>query len=91
MKLVNIICVLFTLLCSLNLYADEKVEQNIKKSLTSFLPDVEITRISKTPIANLYEVLVGTNIIYMTGDGRYVLKGDLLDMQKKLNLSESKR
>jgi len=91
MKIVKIICVLISLSYSLSLYADEDVERNIKQSLANILPNVEITRISKTPIDNLYEVLVETNVIYITGDGRYVLKGDLLDMQKRLNLSEEQR
>jgi thiol:disulfide interchange protein DsbC len=91
MKIAKIICVLFSLSYSLGLYADEDVERNIQQSLAKILPDVEITRISKTPIDNLYEVLVATDVIYMTGDGRYVLKGDLLDMQKRLNLSEELR
>ena len=91
MKIVKIICVLISLSYSLSLYADEDVARNIKQSLANILPNVEITRISKTPIDNLYEVLVETNVIYITGDGRYVLKGDLLDMQKRLNLSEEQR
>ena len=41
-----------------------------------------------TPIDNIYEVMIGPDVIYMTGDARYVLKGDLIDMQERRNLSE---
>ncbi len=95
MKTVTIISIVISLLYSLSVNADADadadVEQNIQQTLVNILPNVEITRINKTPIDNLYEVLVGTNVIYMTGDGRYVFKGDLLDMQKRLNLSEGQR
>ena len=91
MKSTKYILVAVFVLFSLSVYADDEVEQNIKNSLATILPSVEITSISKTPIDNLYEVMVATNVIYMTGDGRYVLKGDLLDMQQRTNLSENQR
>lgn len=91
MKQLNGILFLFTIFYGVNSFADEKVEEKIRQSLATILPSVEITRISKSPINNLYEVMVGTNVIYMTGDGRYVLKGDLLDMEERTNLSETQR
>ena len=91
MKLINCILFLSTIFYGVNIFADEKVEENIRQSLATILPSVEITRISKSPVSNLYEVIVGTNVIYMTGDGRYVLKGDLLDMEQRTNLSEAQR
>lgn len=95
MKLIKCILFLFIFFYGVNLFAEEKIEtsieENIRRSLATILPSVEITKISKSPINNLYEVMVGTNVIYMTGDGRYVLKGDLLDMQERTNLSETQR
>ena len=91
MKLVKITCIVISLFYSLSVNANEDVERNIRQSLTGILPEVEITRISKTPLENIYEVIVGPNVIYVTGDGRYVFKGDLLDIQKRLNLSEGQR
>ena len=66
-------------------------ERNITQAVKRILPDETITRISTTPIENLYEVVLGPNVIYMSDDGRYVLKGDLLDMQERANLSENER
>ena len=91
MKRINCIIFLFSIFYAVNSIADEKVEANIRQSLATILPNVEITRISKSPVGDLYEVMVGTNVIYMTGDGRYVLKGDLLDMEERTNLSETQR
>lgn len=48
--------------------------------------------IRATPIPNLYEMQYGTEFIYITGDGRYVLTGaDLLDLEERENLSERYR
>ena len=67
------------------------VEKNIKKTLGVLLPDETVNRVSDTPFNNLYEVQIGPNVIYMSGDGRYILKGDLMDMQKRVNLTENER
>lgn len=48
--------------------------------------------IRATPIPDLYEMQYGTEFIYITSDGRYVLTGaDLLDLKKRENLSERSR
>ncbi len=72
-------------------YAEQAPEEVIARALEAFWPEVEITRISPTPIANLYEVMIGPDVIYMSGDGRFVLRGDLLDLRERRNLSEDQR
>jgi thiol:disulfide interchange protein DsbC len=71
--------------------ADENVEANIVRGLHSLQPDVEITAITPTPIDNIYQVMIGADVVYMTGDGRYAFKGDLLDLESRRNLSEEER
>ena len=74
-------------------FADKNsdAEKNIKNTLATLIPDETVTRIRTTPFNNLYEVLMGPNVIYMSGDGRYILRGDMLDMQTRTNLSENER
>ncbi|VAW93489.1 Thiol:disulfide interchange protein DsbC [hydrothermal vent metagenome] len=47
--------------------------------------------IKESPIPGLYEVAVGSQIFYFYKDGRYVISGDLFDMQKGLNLTQAAR
>lgn len=84
---------LFTCLAAPLAHADERAEaeKNIKKVLGELLPDEPVTRIRTTPFDNLYEVLMGPNVVYMSGDGRYIFKGDMLDMQARENVSEIER
>ncbi len=42
-------------------------------------------------IKGLYEVVLGTEVIYVTADGRYLLNGDLLDVQQRRNISDERR
>ena len=66
-------------------------KDKLSRVLQVILPGEIITAIQPTPIADLYEVSLGPNVIYMSGDGRYLFRGDLMDMQERLNLSERVR
>jgi thiol:disulfide interchange protein DsbC len=72
-------------------FADMTAEKAIRSTINSTFPDIEITGIKKSPVNGLYEVLLGPELVYATSDGRYVLQGDLIDMQHKRNLSEEQR
>ena len=72
-------------------WADEAAKQRITQSLQQVLPGIDVTRIRLSRIENLYEVMLGPEVVYATGDGRFILKGDLIDMQARRNLSEDSR
>jgi thiol:disulfide interchange protein DsbC len=58
------------------------------ESLSKLSSDFEITDVKKTPIDGLYQVMIGSDVIYMTRDGNYVLKGEILDIRERRNLTE---
>lgn len=60
----------------------------LKDALAKRIPNVEITRVDTTPIKGLYQVTVGSDVVYMTGDARYMLQGDLVDLQTRTNHTE---
>ena len=68
-----------------------KREEFLRKAITDVFPDVEITRIKPAPVPGLYEVMLGTDMTYLSEDGRYILQGDLIDLGEKINLSEQER
>ena len=91
MRVVTVLMYMTLFLSAFNTVAAEQVEERLAKSLQQVFPDINISSVHATPIDNLYEVMVGPDVIYMTGDARYVLKGDLIDMQERRNLSEDVR
>jgi thiol:disulfide interchange protein DsbC len=50
---------------------------------------LEDVRIS--PVNGVYEITRGSEISYVTADGRYVILGDLYDVDQESNLSENRR
>ncbi|MGB1800773.1 MAG: disulfide isomerase DsbC N-terminal domain-containing protein, partial [Gammaproteobacteria bacterium] len=82
---------LSALLFSNSLWADDALKQELAAAISNFLPDVEIDNIQPSPIEGLYQVIIGTEVIYMTRDGSYVVKGEILDINKRRNLTEDLR
>jgi thiol:disulfide interchange protein DsbC len=70
-------------------HADQTTDQ-LKATLEARLPDVEIKSIAKAPIPGLYEVNLGTQILYSDAGGNYVLVGELLDTKTRTNLTEAR-
>jgi len=91
MRVVTVLMYMTLFLSAFNTVAAEQVEERLAKRLQQVFPDINISSVHATPIDNIYEVMVGPDVIYMTGDARYVLKGDLIDMQERRNLSEDVR
>ncbi len=59
----------------------------IRKTLGGVTPD----SIEPTPVDGIYEVSVGSHIVYLTADGRYMFQGELIDMLKRESLTEPRR
>jgi len=75
-------------LATLPLLAQEAV---IRKNLADRLPQLQkIDEVSKTPMAGLYEVRVGTDLFYTDPQGNFLLQGHLLDTKGQRNLTEDR-
>lgn len=70
--------------------ADDKVEL-IRASLKKAIPAMQAEQISQTPIAGIYEVKYGTEIYYASADGLFLIRGEVLDLAQKKNLTEESR
>ncbi len=69
-------------------HADQTTDK-LKSTLQARLPEVQIKSISKAPIAGLYEVNLGSQMIYTDASGDYAIAGDLVDTKTRSNLSEA--
>lgn len=69
-------------------------EAEIRKSIESNFPGTKVKEIGKAAIAGMYEVVMdgrqGPLVAYTDDKGRYVLVGDLLDVQTERNLTRER-
>lgn len=85
---------LFSLILSMTLiplqaFADNKqIEEKIKKQF----PQLTVDEITASPIDGLYQVNASGNIVYVTKDGRFLVAGDIYDLNDaQNNLTETAR
>jgi len=71
--------------------AAETDMEALKKALVKRLPSAAGATIKASPVKGLYEVVAGGQVMYMTEDARYIIDGDLFDMQNKKNITEDAR
>jgi len=71
--------------------ADDAVESSIRARMAKLFPDDTVTAIAPAPVPGLYEVMLGPSVFYMTGDGRYAVRGDLIDLDSRQNISSQRR
>jgi thiol:disulfide interchange protein DsbC len=62
-----------------------------KDQLAALLPGVAVDHIANSPISGIYEIAVGSNVAYVSDDGRYLLQGELFDLDSSENLTERSR
>src|SRR4051812_6997417 len=68
--------------------ADEDPRAVIAKQF----PGTRVEDVRPTPVAGLYELTHGADIVYVTADGKYALSGDLLNLANNNdNITESRR
>ncbi|HEY0719724.1 MAG TPA: DsbC family protein [Gammaproteobacteria bacterium] len=77
-----------------SLHAAEPVNattaSRIKASLAQVMPGTPDS-IAATPMQGIYEVAYGSRVIYVSEDGRYLVSGELFDVEKRSNLTEQRR
>ncbi len=69
--------------------ADQTTDK-LKSTLESRVGDATIKSIEKTPIPGLYEVNLGSQIVYSDASGNYLLLGDLVDTRSRQNITEAR-
>jgi thiol:disulfide interchange protein DsbC len=67
------------------------VESALRKTLAERLPNMgKIDEISRTPMPNLYEVRLGSELFYSDAEGNFLIDGRLIDTRARKNLTEER-
>ncbi len=65
-------------------------EDDIKQMLSNSMPGLKVDSVQASPVTGLYEVIAGSNIFYVSADGKYLLQGKLIDVKARKDLTEEK-
>ncbi|MGB5198607.1 MAG: DsbC family protein [Sedimenticolaceae bacterium] len=70
---------------------DQAIADKITASLKVLLPDLQVDDIRTTPIQNLYEVSFGMRVVYVTGDGRFLVQGNVIDLETRTEITAGRQ
>ena len=67
--------------------ADEKT---IREQLGKAMPNIPIESVKPSVVKGIYEVNIGSDLVYVSDDGKYLFQGRLIDTQTRTDLTEEK-
>jgi thiol:disulfide interchange protein DsbC len=66
-------------------------EAQLRKNLAERVPQIpKIDEISRTPMPGLYEVRIGTDLLYSDAEGNFLIQGQLIDTRSRRNVTEER-
>jgi thiol:disulfide interchange protein DsbC len=89
MKFLSLFLLVSSVFTSINVSAEPGDVEKLQQALAISMPGVVPNKISQSPVAGLFEVIVGSQVVYMSVDARYMIEGDLYDLKTKKNVSEA--
>jgi thiol:disulfide interchange protein DsbC len=67
------------------------VEATLRKNLPARMPNFPaIDEVSRTPLPGMYEVRMGTDLLYTDAEGNYIISGEMMDTRNRRNLTEER-
>ena len=66
----------------------EQIKSELQKKLGS---NVKVKSVSPAPIAGLYEVIVGNEIVYTDSSGKYLIQGEVIELASGKNITEQRQ
>ncbi|MEE9141125.1 MAG: DsbC family protein [Gammaproteobacteria bacterium] len=84
-RLVSIVAVATALL-----YASVAIAKT-KEELAAEFPNIAVEQLDDSPIPGLYRLRVGPDIAYIDSEGRYFLRGDIVNLESGVNVTEKHR
>ncbi len=89
MKFLSLFLLITSFFTSFSVIAETDAVEKLKQALAKSMPLVKPDKISQSPIDGLYEVVVGSQVVYMSVDAQYMIEGDLYNLVTKENISEN--
>ena len=68
--------------------SEDKDFNGVEEKLRALVPNATTIAISETPIEGLLQVQINSDIVYVTGDGKYLLQGQIMDLDTRENITD---
>jgi len=87
-RLTAFILTLFLALGATAAFAADDQAEHVRQVVSGLMHGQEPDSVRKAAVPGFYEVTFGTEVYYVSGDGRYLFAGNLVDLERQQNLTE---
>lgn len=70
--------------------ADAELD-SVREKVSAMFDMISPEDVNASPVAGWYTIQKGSVVAYVSADGRYLLQGDLIDLDSQVNLTEASR
>lgn len=71
---------------------DQKsADATIRAAIAKKFPDMKVDEVRPSPMKDVYEVIMGGDVAYISADGRFLIAGDMYELDSRTNLTEAGR
>lgn len=71
--------------------AEEQVPAPVTAAVETLLQGMSADSIQPSTLPGMYEVVVGPHVVYVSSDGKHMLRGDIINVETRENLTEQRR
>lgn len=72
-------------------WADDAELESVRAKMSTMFETVEPENVTESQVDGWYTIQQGSIVAYVSADGRYLLQGDLIDLEHQVNLTEQSR
>lgn len=84
------VLILVTLIVAAPALADEKLDA-VRSKVAAMFDVIEPNDVTRSPVEGWYMIRRNSVVAYVSEDGRYLLQGDMIDLEANINLSDVAR
>ncbi len=82
---------MLTLLSVVSARAEDAALEEVRAKMTAMFDSIEAENINASPIDGWYTIQQGSIVAYVSANGRYLMQGELIDLESQVNLTEQSR
>ena len=85
------ICMALLMLGTPSVYAQESdAGKALRAELQKEMPDMQLQSLTELGDSGLFEAVINDRVYYFTTDGKYLIQGNVLSLESRENLTQSR-
>ncbi len=91
MNFTRMVCLALLMFGAASVYAQESdAAKALRADLQKEMPDMQLQSLSELGDSGLFEAVINDRIYYFTTDGKYLIQGNILSLESRENLTQSR-